>query len=93
MDCCQYNHKLAVACDLVIIPSRHTFNRRLKTISTDIKERISIMGNLFVVERLTNLFIIAIYSTLLKAKGPVWHKSSMMEKGIVPRPVIDTDVR
>jgi hypothetical protein len=49
---CQYNRKLAVAsCGLVFIPSRRTFDRRLKTISTtDIKERISTMGYLFVVE-------------------------------------------
>jgi hypothetical protein len=36
--------------------------------------------------------IIAIDSTLLKAKGHVWHKSSM-KKGIVPRSGIDTDAR
>ena len=47
---CQYNHKLAVACGLITIPSRRTFDRRLKTISTDIKERISTMGYLFVAE-------------------------------------------
>ena len=59
---CQYNHKLAIACGLVTIPSRRTFDRRLKTMSTDIKERIS----------------------TIKAKGHVWHKSSM-KKGVVPR--------
>ena len=77
---CQYNRKLVLACGLITIPSRRTFDRRLKTISTDIKERISTMGYLFVVERLVDLSITAIDSTLLKAKGPVWHKSSM-EKG------------
>ena len=47
---CQYNSKLAVACGLIKIPSkRATVDRRLKTISTDIKERISTMGHLFVV--------------------------------------------
>jgi hypothetical protein len=64
----------------------------LKTISTDIKERISTMGYLFVSERLVEPSIAAIDSTLLKAKGPVWHKSSM-EKGEVPRLGIDTDAR
>jgi len=34
----------------------------------------------------------AIDSTLLKANGHVWHKSSM-EKGIVSCPGIDTDAR
>ncbi len=47
---CQYNHKLVIACGLVSIPCRRTFDRRLKTISTDIKERISTMGYLFVAE-------------------------------------------
>ena len=78
---CLYNHKLAIACGLSINPSsRRTFDRRLKTISTDIKERISAMGYLFVTEGLVDLSITAIDSNLLKAKGHVWHKSSM-EKG------------
>ena len=36
--------------------------------------------------------ITAVDSTLIKAKGRVWHKSSM-KKGIVPCPGIDTDAR
>jgi hypothetical protein len=64
----------------------------LKTISTDIKERISTMGCLFVTDGLADSFIAAVDSTLLKAKGPVWHKSSM-KKGEVPCPGIDTDAR
>jgi hypothetical protein len=52
---CQYTRKLAVACGLVSIPySRRTFDRLLKIISTDIKERISTMGYLFVAERLVS---------------------------------------
>ena len=89
---CQYNHKLALACGLIKIPSRRTFDRRLKTISTDIKQRISTMGYLFVAEGLVDLSITAIDSTLIKAKGHVWHKSSM-KKGEVPCPGIDTDAR
>jgi hypothetical protein len=88
----QYNHKLALACGLVSIPSRHTFDRRLKTSSTDIKQRISTMGYLSVAERLVELSITAIYSTLIKAKGHVWHKSSM-KNGLVPLSGIDTDAR
>ncbi len=57
---CQYNHKLALACGLIKIPSRRTFDRRLKTISTDVKERISTMGYLFVIEGLVDLSITAI---------------------------------
>jgi hypothetical protein len=89
---CQYNSKLAIACGLVSIPCRRTFDRRLKTISKDVKGRISDMGYLFVVEGLVDLSIIAIDSTLLKTKGSVWHKSSM-EKGEVPCPGIDTDAK
>ncbi len=66
---CQYNRKLAVACGLVTIPSRRTFDRRLKTISTDIKQRISTMGYLFVaIEGLVDLSITATDSTLLKQR-------------------------
>ncbi len=69
MDCCQYNRKIAVACGLIKIPSRRTFDRRLKTISTDIKQRISTMGYLFVaIEGLVDLSITATDSTLLKQK-------------------------
>ncbi len=51
------------------------------------------MGCLFVVEGMVDLSITAaVDSTLLKAKGPVWHKSSM-KKGIVPCSGIDTDAR
>ena len=74
---CQYNRKLVLACGLVSIPCRRTFDRRLKTISTDIKERISTMGYLFAAEGMVDLSITAIDSTLIKAKGSVWHKSSM----------------
>src|SRR6476620_5600638 len=50
------------------------------------------MLHLFVTECIIDLSITAIDSTLLKAKGPVWHKSSM-KKGIVPCPGIDTDAK
>jgi len=53
------------------------------------------MGYLFVAERLAMVddhCITAVDSTLIKAKGHVWHKSSM-KKGEVPCPGIDTDAR
>jgi hypothetical protein len=51
------------------------------------------MGYRFVKERLVvDPTVTAIDSTLLKAKGCVWHKSSMI-KGVVPRSGIDTDAR
>ena len=52
------------------------------------------MGYLFVTAEglVVDHSITAIDSTLLKAKGHVWHKSSM-KKGVVPRSGIDTDAR
>ena len=44
---------------------------RLKTISTDIKQRISTMGYLFVADGLADPSITAMDSTLIKAKGHV----------------------
>ena len=43
---------------------------------------ISTMGYLFVTEGMADPSITATDSSLLKAKGPLWHKSSM-KKGIV----------
>ena len=89
MDHYPYNQKIMKACGLTSLPDRRrTFDRRLSTISVDIKERISTMGNLFVNERLVDPYIVAIDSTLLRAKGHLWHKSSKI-KGVVPRSGID----
>ena len=90
-----YNRKILRACGLSISylpPSRRTFDRRLKTISTDIKERIATIGNLFVIEGLVRPYVVATDTALLKSNGHVWHKSSMKE-GVVPRSGIDTDAR
>ena len=92
MGCYPYNRKIMKACGLTSLPDRRTFDRRLAKISSDVKERIAAMAALFVKERLVDPYIVAIDSTLLKAKGHVWHKSSMI-KGIVPRSGIDTDAR
>ncbi len=87
-----YNKKIMKACGLTHIPDRRTFDRRLRTISTDIKERIVVITNHFIHEGMIDPYILAIDSTLLKAKGHIWHKSSM-KKDIVPRSGIDTDAR
>ncbi len=55
------------------------------------------MGNLFVTEGMVMVddghsIATAVDSPLIKAKGSVWHKSSM-KKGIVPCPGIDVDAR
>ena len=89
------NKKIMKACGLSAesyLPNRRTFDRRLKIFSTDIKERIATMGNLFVFEGLVKPYIIAVDSALLKSKGHVWHKSSMKE-GIVPYSGVDTEAR
>ena len=92
MDCYPYNRKIMKACGLTSLPDRRTFDRRLANISSDIKERIAAMAVLFVKEKFVDPYIVAIDSTLLKAKGHLWHKSSIIE-GIVPRSGIDTDAR
>ena len=64
--------------------------------STNVKGRILTMGYLFITERLAMIddpSITAIDSTLIKSNGHVWHKSSSMKKGIVPRSDIDTDAK
>ena len=87
-----YNHRIVNMCGLFQIPDRRTFDRRLKTISIDVKERITFMSYLFVREKIIDPYIVAIDSTLLKAKGHIWHKSSMI-KEIIPHSGIDTDAR
>src|SRR5438067_9146276 len=78
-----YNRKVLLkACGLTSLPDRRTFDRRLSTISVDVKERIGVIAVLFVKETLVDPYIVSVDSTLLKAKGHVWHKSSMI-KGVV----------
>ena len=55
-----YNKKILKKCGLTQIPDRRTFDRRLKTISIDIKERIAIMTRLFVCEKMIDPYIVAI---------------------------------
>ena len=88
------NRQILKACGLSLTykPSRRTFDRRLKTIYTDIKEKISTMGNLFVIEGLVKPYVVATDTALLRSKGKVLHRSSI-KKGIVPRSGIDIDAR
>jgi len=87
-----YNKKIMKGCGLSRVPSRRTFDRRLVTISKDIKNRITAMGELFVRDKIIDPSILSTDSTLIKAQGYVWHKSSMKKK-VVPRSGIDTDAR
>ena len=85
-----YNKKIMKRCGLSRIPSRRTFDRRLVTISNDIKNSITTMSKLFVRDKIIDPSVLSADSTLIKAKGSVWHKSSMT-KEIVPHSGIDTD--
>ena len=89
-----YNRKVMRGCGLSRVPSRRTFDRRLVTISAgDIKNRITTMGELFVREKIVDpSIILSTDSTLVKAKGHVWHKSSMKKK-VVPCSGIDTEMQ
>ncbi len=87
-----YNRKVMKACGLDRLPDKRTFDRRFKVISIDIRSRIDVMGMLFIKDGLVDPAIISVDSSLLKAKGHVWHKSSM-KKNEVPRSGIDTDAR
>jgi hypothetical protein len=81
MNCCQYNPKLVVVSGLIKIPnSRRTFDRRLKIMSSEIRKDT---GNGIPV--CCRRYGWSIYNsnrqgTLLKAKGCVWHKSSIRRK-------------
>ena len=48
---------------------------------------------LFVKEKFVDPYIVTIDSTLLRAKGHLWHKSSMIEGVAVPRSGIDIQMR
>ena len=91
-----YNRKVMRACGLSEshLPSRRTFDRRLKTVSIDIKERVTAMGRQFVsAEGLVKPYILATDSALVKAKrGNMWHKSPI-GKGIMPCSGMDTDAK
>ncbi len=87
-----YNRKVMKACGLNRLPDRRTFDRRFKAISIDIRSRIDVMGMLFIKDGLVDPAIVSVDSSLLKAKGHVWHRSNM-KKNEVPRSGIDTDAR
>ena len=73
-------------------PSRRTWERRLNQMPATLPEQIACLG-----EHLLALLhpwvesgrAVAIDSTLLRAKGGVWHKKDR-EKGVVPHTSIDT---
>src|SRR5450759_2468343 len=88
----QYNARVMMACGLSKVPDRRTLDRRFKAASLGVRERVDSMGELLVREKLVDPYIVSVDSSLLKAKGHVWHKTSM-EKGVVSYSGIDTGAR
>jgi plasmid stabilization system protein ParE len=74
-------------------PSRRTFQRRLKALPERLPEQIGCLGR-YLVEVLkpweSRGRAVALDSTVLRAKGGVWHKKDT-EAGIVPHSSIDTE--
>ncbi len=74
-------------------PSRRTFERRLKTLPQSLPEQIGWLGR-HLVEVLkpweSRGRAAALDSTVLRAKGGVWHKKDK-ERGKVPHTAIDTE--
>jgi hypothetical protein len=75
------------------LPSRRTFERRLRALPETLPERIGLLGR-----HLVDLLepwartgrAVALDSTVLRARGGVWHKKDR-EAGIVPHTSIDTE--
>lgn len=82
--------KLLKVCKLNQIPSRRTIDRRFQNLP--ISTIISNMGNLFVSEGIVDDESASVDSSLLKASGPVWHKSGMKQNRL-PISGIDTDAK
>ena len=75
-------------------PSRRTFERRLKALPESLPEQIGCLGG-HLVEVLTpwesrGRAVVALDSTILQAKGGVWHKKDK-KAGKVPHTSIDTE--
>ena len=84
------NDKLLKVCRLNQIPDRRTIDRRFQNLP--ISQIVGTMGNLFVSEKLVDDTSASVDSSLLKAYGPVWHKSDI-KKNRFPIAGIDTDAK
>ncbi len=84
------NDKLLQVCKLTQIPNRRTIDRRFQVLPID--KIIGTIGNLFLSEKLVNNSSASVDSSLLKAAGPVWHKSDMKNNHL-PIAGIDTDAK
>ncbi len=84
------NDKLLKVCKLTQIPDRRTIDRRFQFLP--ISDMISTMGNKFISEELVENVSASGDSSMLKADGPVWHKSDIKNNRL-PIPGIDTDAK
>ncbi len=84
------NDKLLKVCRLTQIPDRRTIDRRFQNLP--ITQMISSMGNLFVSEKIVENKSASVDGSMLKAAGPVWHKSNMKNNRL-PISGIDTDAK
>ena len=84
------NDKLLQVCKLTQIPNRRTIDRRFQVLP--INKIIGTMGNLFLSEKLVDNSSASVDSSLLKAAGPVWHKSDI-KKNRLPITGIDIDAK
>jgi len=84
------NRMIRGICGLYNLPDRRTFDRRFKIIP--VSQIIANMGNIFLSEKLVDCITASLDSSLIKAMGPVWHKSDMKQNRI-PISGIDTDAR
>ncbi len=84
------NDKLSKVCRLTRIPDRRTVDRRFQNLP--VGDIVGTMGSLFVSEGMADDTSASADSSLLKANGPVWHKSDMKNNRL-PISGIDTDAR
>jgi len=84
------NDKLLLVCKIQQIPDRRTIDRRFQVLP--ISNIISSMGNRFISEKLVDDKSASVDGSLLKAKGPVWHKSDMKNNRL-PIAGIDKDAK
>jgi len=80
--------RLFRVCKLTHIPNRRTIDRRFKVLP--IGDIINAMGNRFISEKIVQNKSASVDSMMLKASGPLWHKSDI-KKNILPISGIDTD--
>ena len=84
------NDKLLRVCKINQIPNRRTIDRRFQVLPID--KIIGMMGNLFLSEKLVDNSSASVDSSMLKAAGPIWHKSDIKNNRL-PITGIDTDAK